>query len=84
MNVRCDTRNANQTLRKRKILGMEVLRNLKFNPSSGRWEGGIIYDANSGREWSSVVYFNNDGLLEVKGYWKFEFLCRTIVFKKVN
>ena len=84
MNVRCDVRNANKNLRKQRIIGMDVLKQLKYNPSTGRWENGIIYDANSGREWSSVIYFNDDGLLEVKGYWQFEFLCKTITFTRVN
>ena len=84
MNVRCDVRNANKALRKQRIIGMDVLKQLKYNSSTGRWENGIIYDANSGREWSSVIYFNDDGLLEVKGYWQFEFLCKTITFTRVN
>ncbi len=84
MNTRLDINNSNQVLRKQKILGMNVLRNLKFNSSNDRWEDGVIYDAKSGREWSSVVYFNDDGLMEVKGFWKFELLCKTIEFKRVN
>lgn len=84
MNVRCDVHNANKALRKQRIIGMDVLKQLKYNPSTGRWEDGIIYDAKSGREWNSVVYFNDDGLLEIKGYWQFEFLCKTITFNRVN
>jgi len=63
---------------------MNVLKNLKFNIKNNRWEDGIIYDANSGRKFSSVVYFNDEGLLEVKGYWKFEFLCQTLEFTKAD
>lgn len=84
MNVRLDEHNPIHSLRARKILGLDVLKDLKFNAIEKRWEDGVIYDPKSGRHWSSVVYFNNNGLLEVKGYWKFEFLCKTITFKKVN
>ena len=84
MNVRLDEHNPIHSLRARKILGLDVLKDLKFNANEKRWEDGVIYDPKSGRHWSSVVYFNNNGLLEVKGYWKFEFLCKTITFKKVN
>jgi uncharacterized protein (DUF2147 family) len=84
MNVRRDELNSNKALRSQKILGMDILRDLKYNPQTSRWEDGIIYDAHSGKEWSSIVYFNDDGLMEIKGYWKFEFLCKTIAFKRVN
>jgi uncharacterized protein (DUF2147 family) len=84
MKTRCDIHNPDKELRSKRILGMDVLENLKYNPETNRWEDGVIYDANSGRHWSSVVYFNNDGLLEVKGYWKFEFICKTILFRRVS
>jgi uncharacterized protein (DUF2147 family) len=84
MQNRRDLKNPNPELRNNKILGMNVLKNLKFNPESNRWEDGIIYDANSGRHFSSVVYFNDDGLLEVKGYWKFEFISQTLEFTKAD
>jgi uncharacterized protein (DUF2147 family) len=84
MQTRRDLKNPNPELRNNKILGMNVLKNLKFNPESNRWEDGIIYDANSGRQFSSVVYFNDDGLLEVKGYWKFEFISQTLEFTKAD
>jgi uncharacterized protein (DUF2147 family) len=84
MQNRRDLKNPNPELRNNKILGMNVLKNLKFNPESNRWEDGIIYDANSGRQFSSVVYFNDDGLLEVKGYWKFEFISQTLEFTKAD
>jgi len=84
METRKDLNNPVKQLRNNKILGMNVLKNLKFNIKNNRWEDGIIYDANSGRKFSSVVYFNDEGLLEVKGYWKFEFLCQTLEFTKAD
>ncbi|OAQ42283.1 hypothetical protein A5893_04000 [Pedobacter psychrophilus] len=84
MHTRKDLHNPVKELRNNRILGMSVLKNLKFNAKSNRWEDGIIYDANSGRHFSSVVYFNDEGLLEVKGFWKFEFLCQTIEFTKAD
>lgn len=84
METRKDLNNPDKELRNNKILGMNVLKNLKFNAKNNRWEDGIIYDANSGRHFSSVVYFNDEGLLEVKGFWKFEFLCETLEFTRVD
>lgn len=84
MKTRLDRNNPKDELKRKRILGMDVLKGLKYNPDKNRWEDGVIYDANSGRHWSSVVYFNDEGLLEVKGYWKFEFICQTVKFQKVN
>ncbi len=83
MAIRTDRQNPDVNLRSRKILGMDILKRLTYNPKSKRWEGGIIYDPLSGREWSSVVYFNNKGLLEVKGFWHFEFISKTMTFKRI-
>lgn len=83
MRTRLDIKNPNKNLRHKRILGMDVLEGLTYNFEKDRWENGIIYDANSGKHWSSVVYFNDEGLMEVKGYWKFEFLCQTMAFRKI-
>ncbi len=80
MNLRTDSHNLNPKLRNRKIIGMEVLHDLKYHSSTNSWEDGIIYDANSGREWNSCVSLTKDGLLQVKGYWHFKFISQTITF----
>lgn len=78
--TRKDIHNPNKALRYRLIVGMDILEDLSYNPESHRWENGRIYDPRSGRHWSSVVYFNDENQMEVKGYWKFEFLCQTMAF----
>jgi len=82
MRTRTDIHNPNKELRNQLILGMDVLEGLHYNADKHRWEKGRIYDASSGRHWSSVVYFNKENHLEVKGYWKFEFLCQTLAFTR--
>lgn len=82
MASREDFRNPNENLRTRKLLGMDILKDLQYNPESKRWEDGLIYDPLSGREWSSVVYFDDQGDLKVKGYWHFEFISKTLTFTK--
>ncbi len=83
MNTRTDFKNPNVSLRNRKLIGMDVVDNLTFNPASNAWENGLIYDANSGRTWSSVASMTNEGLLKVTGYWHFKFIGKTIVFKRM-
>lgn len=84
MNTRLDDKNPNPYLRNRKWLGMEVLRNLKYNAEANEWEDGIIYDAKHGKEWDSVAWINNQGLLKVKGYWLFRWISETLTFRRVE
>ncbi|MBC8051611.1 MAG: DUF2147 domain-containing protein [Sphingobacteriaceae bacterium] len=82
MNTRTDENNPDPKLRQRKLIGLQVLSELKYNPKSKRWEGGKIYDAKTGKTWSSVAYFGKSGLLNVKGFWQFEFIGKTMVFNR--
>jgi len=84
MNTRTDEHNPDRTLRNQKIIGLQVLRNLKYNPKTSQWEDGIIYDSRTGKEWNSSVCLTNEGLLKVKGFWHFELISRTASFKKVG
>lgn len=84
MNTRTDEKNPNPALRSRKWLGMEVLSNLKYNAHANEWQDGIIYDAKHGKEWDSVVWINEAGLMKVKGYWIFKWISQTLTFKRVR
>ena len=78
-----DSKNPDEALRSRKILGMDVLEKLRYDAGSNSWEDGMIYDAKNGREWNASAYISKDGLLKVKGYWHFKFIGRTLVFKRI-
>lgn len=82
--TRTDHRNPDENLRSRKLLGMDILQDLQYNPDSNRWEDGLIYDPLSGREWSSVAFMDDDGQLNVKGYWHFEFISKTLTFDRLS
>ncbi len=82
MNTRMDEKNPNPSLRTRKWLGMEILRNLKYNAEDDEWQDGIIYEPRHGREWDSIAWINNAGLLKVKGYWVFKWISQTLTFEK--
>src|SRR6478736_1015267 len=53
---RRDEKNPDPKLRSRKWIGMEVLRGMKYYPHDNEWADGTIYDAKSGKEWSSVAW----------------------------
>lgn len=82
MNECLDEKNPDKSLRSRKIIGMEVLRDLTFNASHNEWVNGVIYDATCGKEWDSVAWLTKDNLLKVKGYWLFRWLSKTNTFKR--
>ncbi len=82
-NTWVDEKNPDKRLRNRKRLGMEVLSNLVFNIKNNRWEEGQIYDCTTGRTWNSSAWITNQGLLKVRGFWHFEFIGQTMVFKRI-
>lgn len=80
MDIRTDEKNPDKALRSRKILGMNVLEGLQYEPSTNSWENGKIYDAMSGHKWSSSASLTDNGDLKVTGYWHFKFIGRTLKF----
>ncbi len=78
-----DIKNPNSALRNRKVLGLNVVENLKYNASSNSWEGGKIYEVQSGKYWSAAAGIDKTGLLKVKGYWKIKFLGKTMTFNRI-
>lgn len=83
MNVRVDEKNPNKALQSRKLIGLDVADNLTYNPETNSWENGLIYDAKSGRTWSSAASVSREGLLKVTGYWKFKFIGKSMNFKRI-
>ncbi len=78
-----DDQNPDRSLRTRKILGMSILKNLNYNPGNSCWEDGLVYDAKHGREWNASASICKNGQLEVRGYWHFKWIGKTLTFKKV-
>ncbi|MGN6638481.1 MAG: DUF2147 domain-containing protein [Mucilaginibacter sp.] len=78
-----DTHNPNPALRSRRILGLEILRGLKYDEDGNSWEDGIVYDAKHGRDWNASAYIDKKGLLKVRGYWHIKLIGRTMTFHRV-
>ena len=79
-----DRHNPNPALRSRKILGLQILRNLQYRPKTNSWENGIVYDSRHGKEWNSSAYIDKKGLMHVRGYWHFKFIGKTMTFFRVK
>jgi uncharacterized protein (DUF2147 family) len=83
MNIRTDTKNPNMGLRRRKILGLDVVEGLTYNAEHNDWQNGKIYDVKTGRIWSSTIKLENDSILKIRGFWHFEFIGKTMTFKRL-
>jgi hypothetical protein len=79
-----DVNNPDPALRKRKLLGMSILRNLTYDPETNSWEDGLVYDSRHGREWNASAYIGTNGQLHVRGYWHFKFIGRTMNFIRIR
>lgn len=78
-----DKHNPDPALRSRKILGLNILKDMVYHEDTNSWEDGTVYDARHGREWNASAYIDKNGLLRVKGYWHFKFIGRTMTFKRM-
>ena len=79
-----DVNNPDPALRKRKLLGMSILRGLQYNPRSNSWENGMVYDSKHGREWNASAYIGKKGQLHVRGYWHFKFIGKTMDLHRIG
>jgi uncharacterized protein (DUF2147 family) len=79
-----DKHNPDPALRNRKLLGMNILRDMIYRPKSDSWEDGKIYDAKSGHEWDAAAKITETGDLKVTGYWHLKFIGKTMLFHRVK
>ncbi|MEO6916818.1 MAG: DUF2147 domain-containing protein [Chitinophagaceae bacterium] len=84
MHVRTDTRNPDKSLRNRLVIGMDVLHGLKFDAKCDCWENGKIYDVLTGRTWNATISLDNINRLKVRGFWHYEFIGRSMYFRRVK
>ncbi len=84
MNDCKDDLNPQPALRNRKILGLECKTSLHYSASDEEWEGGSIYDSNSGHTYDSVVTMNSPSTITVTGYWMFTWLGKDLNFYRVS
>ena len=61
-----DSRNPDANLRRRPLLGIDIIRGFGA-AGPGRWNGGTIYDPESGRTYNAQMRLNAPDALEVKG-----------------
>ncbi|MFN4007003.1 MAG: DUF2147 domain-containing protein [Chitinophagaceae bacterium] len=76
-----DSKNEEESLRSRPILGLVNLRGFKF-VKKNKWEEGKIYDPKSGNDYSCEIKMTDANTLEVRGYVGISMFGRTDVWKR--
>ncbi len=78
-----DLENPVPDMRNRSWLGMIVVNDLKFDSQENEWNGGNIYDPNSGHTFKSVARLVSPQEMVVRGYWGFELFGKSLNFSRV-
>jgi uncharacterized protein (DUF2147 family) len=71
-------------LRNRKIIGIDVLTNMTYNPNQNKWTGGKIYDSNSGKTWEATVWLIDPDLMNVRGFYAIRLFGKTLNFTRIK
>ena len=78
-----DQNNPNRGLRKRKIVGLVIMKSIEFSGES--WQNGLIYDPNNGRTYRTIITISADKqTLYIRGFIGISLFGRTAVWKRTN
>jgi uncharacterized protein (DUF2147 family) len=83
VNTRPDEKNPDKALRSRKIIGLDVLSGLVYNPRQNKWTGGKIYDTHSGKTWNATVWLISPDLMNVRGFYGVRLFGKTLNFTRL-
>ena len=84
-----DRKNRDESLQHRPIMGLQVLKDFKFDAGDREWSGGTIYDPEVGKIYKCEIKFQTDPKAEggkslhVRGYIGIPTLGRTSVWFRV-
>jgi uncharacterized protein (DUF2147 family) len=77
-----DVNNPDKSLQSRPVLGLELLKNFKFD-GDDIYEGGTIYDPKSGKTYSCKMTLNGNKL-KIRGFIGISLLGRSEVWTRVK
>lgn len=80
--VKTDLKNPDPNLRKRTIMGMEILKDFVYD--DGKWTDGNIYDPKSGKIYSCNMTIKDNGQLNMRGYIGISLIGRSETWSRVK
>lgn len=78
-----DINNPDKAKRSNPVVGLIILKAFRFD-NDDEWNGGNIYDPESGKTYSSYMYLKNWNTLRIRGYVGVALLGRTEVWTRTN
>lgn len=78
-----DVHNPEPARRKDSLIGLELLKNFKYD-GDGKWTDGTIYDPKSGKTYSCNMTLTDRNTLRIRGYVGISLLGRTEVWTRVQ
>ena len=81
-----DKNNPDPELAKRKFVGIEMLSNFSYDPKKKQWNGGTIYDGESGKTYKCSLWFEkgDTSVLMGRGYVGVSLFGRNEKFERVK
>jgi uncharacterized protein (DUF2147 family) len=79
--MRKDTKNPDESLKSREVLGIELLSGFSYNDNT--YTDGKIYDPESGKTYDCKMTLT-DKILKVRGYIGISLFGRTETFERIN
>tara|TARA_R110002096_G_scaffold74101_1_gene175601 strand:+ start:149997 stop:150437 length:441 start_codon:yes stop_codon:yes gene_type:complete len=79
-----DSKNPDSKLRKRTIVGTNIMIALKWDESEKEYNEGEIYDPRGGSTYSLFAVLKDDKTLFLKGYIGFSIFGRSTIWTKAN
>lgn len=76
-----DHNNPDRSLRKRPVLGLEIMRGFAF-AGGNLWKGGKIYDPKNGKTYSARIKLASPAQLDLRGYIGISLIGRTAAWTK--
>ena len=77
-----DKGNPNTNMQSRPLLGLHILQGFTFRKN--RWQGGTIYDPESGKNYKCKITLRANGTLKVRGFIGVAMLGRTSIWAKFS
>ena len=78
-----DLKNKNPALRTRPLLGLAILYGLS-RTGEDTWEGGKIYNPDSGRDYNALMSIQDDGSLRVRAYVLLPIFGKTQIWTRIR
>jgi len=63
-----DRLNPQEKLRTRKLIGLKLLNDFKYDAAENEWNGGTIYNPSNGKTYNSFIQLDGPDKLKIRGY----------------